>query len=95
MHHTARVRAGTPPPHGTILKQGTVVIEFWPPGADTSGPPAITADAMFDYPSRSWLAVFDDAGQEAGSWTARATAEGPGPQGMVAGVSPYVTFTLG
>jgi hypothetical protein len=94
MHRTARIRASSAP-HGTVLRQGTAVAEFWAPGADLSGPPQLTARAEFDYATRSWLATFDDAGMEKGTWTARASAEGPGPQGLVAGVSPYVTVTLG
>jgi hypothetical protein len=95
VHRTARIRAGTPAPHGTVLRQGSAWVEFWPPGADLSGAPWLVTEAAFDSATRSWLATFDDTGLEKGTWTARASAEGPGPQGLVAGVSPYVTFTLG
>lgn len=94
MHHTARIRASFPP-QGTILRAGHAVVEFWPPGASPDDEPMVTAEAEFDSPTRSWLAVIDDTGLPKGTWTARASAEGPGPQGVVAGVSPYVTFTLG
>jgi hypothetical protein len=94
MHHTARIRASFPP-HGTVLRSGHAVVEFWPPGGDVTAEPAVTAEAVFDSPTRSWLATIDDTGLAKGTWTARASAEGPGPDGVVAGVSPYVRFTLG
>jgi hypothetical protein len=93
-HLTARVKASVPP-KGTVLVTGTAVIEFWPPGADTSGPPLLAAPAEFDFPTRSWIAVIDDTDMKSGTWTARASVEGAGPQGPVASVSPWVTFTLG
>lgn len=96
----ARVKGSFPAPDGRVVREGTVVAEFWAPGRNPRLEPSqrdtpdYYAECTYDQRTSGWVARISTEGWAPGAWTMRgrlSTVAGPG---VTARGWDWLTFEL-
>lgn len=79
---TIEVRIRASHSAGKVVRQGSVVAEFWKPGRDPQADPEVRAspdrhaECVFEEKALAWVALVPTGGWEPGEWTVRGRVSG-------------------
>jgi hypothetical protein len=97
---TTRVKGSFPVPDGRVVREGTVVAEFWRPGRDPRSVPSerdtpdYCSECTFDQRISSWTARVSTEGWAPGTWTMRGRLATVAAPGETAQGWDWLTFEL-